>query len=151
MRVFCNTSGRHNRCADYNRSVPSNELQIYTWLDATLKELTRLITEVYPNTKVKGSVFNFAVCWPNPRMPGFIMKDIGQTIIGQKGPDDSLTLKQKQFVIGDYLDVSVSVARAPTSGGGSGMMDRRDARGADTRDPRDGRDNRSGRSYRDYR
>ena len=79
------------------------------------------------------------------------MKDIGQTIIGQKGPDDSLTLKQKQFVIGDYLDVSVSVARAPTSGGGSGMMDRRDARGADTRDPRDGRDNRSGRSYRDYR
>ncbi len=151
MRVFCNTNGRHNRNSDYNRGVPGNELQIYTWLDATLKELTRLITEVYPNTKVKGTVFSFAVCWPSPRLSVFTMKDIGRTVIGQKGPDDNMTLKQKQFVIGDYLDVAISIARASDNGGGSGAIDRRDARSGDTRDSRDSRDNRSGRSYRDYR
>ena len=163
LRVFCNTSGRHNQRHEYNRGVPGNELQIYTWLDATLKELTRLITEVYPNTKVKGSIFNFAVCWPNPRQPGFIMKDIGFTTIGTKGPDDNATLKQKQFVIGDYLDVAVQIGRQPAgsgTGGSGSLLDRdvrRDNRGGDmrdmrdTRDMRDMRDNRMARPYRDYR
>jgi histone deacetylase complex subunit SAP18 len=98
--------------SDYQRGVPSNELQIYTWMDATLKELTRLITEVYPNTKIKGTTFNFNVVWPGPRESRFFMKDIGQTTIGSKGPDDNATLQARKFVIGDYLDVAVSTPRA---------------------------------------
>lgn len=124
LRVFCNTSGRHYRPSDYNRTVPPNELQIYTWLDATLKEITRLITEVYPQTKAKGSTFSFAVVWPNPRAPGFRMKDIGTTTIGTKGPDDNSTLQSKKFFIGDYLDVAVDIARSQTSG--RDTHDRRD-------------------------
>ncbi|CAF0707682.1 unnamed protein product [Brachionus calyciflorus] len=131
LRVFCNTTGRHNKPNDYNRSTPSNELQIYTWLDATLKEITRLITEVYPNTKTKGTTFNFAVIWPNPRVPGFRMKEIGTTTIGTKGPDDNATLQSRKFVIGDYLDVAVDIARGPPS----------------SRDAHDRRDNRNTSSY----
>lgn len=33
--------------------TPSNELQIYTWLDASLKELTSLIKDVNPETRRK--------------------------------------------------------------------------------------------------
>jgi histone deacetylase complex subunit SAP18 len=35
-------------------STPSNELQIYTWMDASLKELTALIRDVNPDTRRKG-------------------------------------------------------------------------------------------------
>jgi len=111
LRVFCNLSGRHNQKAEYMRGLPSNELQIYTWLDASLKELTRLITEVYPDAKQKGSTFSFSVTWPNPHIRGYGMKEIGSTTIGTKGPDDSATLKSKNFVVGDYLDVAINVAR----------------------------------------
>lgn len=108
--------------------------------------MTRLITDVYPNTKTKGTTFSFAVVWPNPRQPGFRMKDIGTTTIGTKGPDDNATLQSKKFVIGDFLDVAVTIARnMPPS-------DRRDDRrgGPDRERDRD-RDGRRVRPYPDYR
>jgi histone deacetylase complex subunit SAP18 len=148
LRVFVSTSGHHNSRAEYSRGTPSNELQIYTWQDATLKELTKLITEVYPNTKTKGTQFEFAVVWPNPRTPGFNMKEIGSTTIGTKGPDDNSTLQSKKFVIGDYLDVSVSMARgaghSASSRGGDSRGAPRDVRGSE-------RDRGHRSSYRDHR
>ncbi|TKC44743.1 hypothetical protein EI555_008338 [Monodon monoceros] len=42
LRVFTTNYGRHHRMHEFSRgNVPSCELQIYTWMDATLKELTR--------------------------------------------------------------------------------------------------------------
>ena len=98
--------------------VPANELQIYTWMDATLKELTGLVREVTPFSTVRkvgkcrflqfvhllqvnpearrrGTFFDFAVVFPNRgRGEGsFSSRDIGTTVSGQKGPDDSKTLK----------------------------------------------------------
>ncbi len=32
-------------------STPENEIQIYTWMDASLKELTGLIKEVNPDAR----------------------------------------------------------------------------------------------------
>lgn len=38
LRVFCST-GRHHSANEFGHgNVPSNELQIYTWQDATLQE-----------------------------------------------------------------------------------------------------------------
>lgn len=148
LRVFCNLSGRHNSRSDFSRSMPGNELQIYTWLDATLKELTRLITEVYPNTKTKGTSFNFSLVWPNPRSPGFGMREIGATTIGSKGPDDNSTLQSKKFVIGDYLDVAISVPRSSAPYDRDRDRDRDSRR--DTKDVRGSNDRRD-RRYNDYR
>jgi len=130
--------------------MPGNELQIYTWLDATLKELTRLITEVYPTTKTKGTSFNFMVVWPNPRSPGFGMKEIGTTTIGSKGPDDNSTLQSKKFVIGDYLDVAINVARSQTTYNSRDNRDNRDSRDLKDNRNRDSNDSRRNRSYGDY-
>merc|ERR1712156_809195 len=81
-------SSRHNSLSDYNKGkVPTNELQIYTWKDATLKELTSLVREVNPDS-------------------------------GRKGVDDSKTLAQSGFVIGDYLDISIT----PPGSAARGMM-----------------------------
>ncbi|XP_017494597.1 PREDICTED: histone deacetylase complex subunit SAP18 isoform X2 [Rhagoletis zephyria] len=80
LRVFCST-GRHHSVSEYMYgNVPSNELQIYTWQDATLHELTSLVRDVNPDTRKKG----------------------------QKGADDTKTLAQAKFCIGDFLDISIT-------------------------------------------
>ena len=42
-------------------NTPSNELQMYTWLDATLKELEGLVKEVNPEARRRGTYFDFAL------------------------------------------------------------------------------------------
>ncbi|XP_078258564.1 histone deacetylase complex subunit SAP18 isoform X3 [Rhinoraja longicauda] len=72
LRVFTTNNGRHHRMDDFARgNVPSSELQIYTWMDATLKELTSLVKEVYPEARKKGTHFSFAIVYPDPKRPGY--------------------------------------------------------------------------------
>lgn len=108
LRVFCST-GRHNSAGDYLRgNVPQNELQIYTWMDATLRELTSLVKEVNPETRRKGTYFDFAIVAPEQRTPKYHMREVGVTCSGQKGSDDNKTLGQVKFQIGSYLDISIT-------------------------------------------
>merc|ERR1719411_2382617 len=100
-------------------NIPSNELQIYTWMDATLKELEGLVKEVNPEARRRGTYFDFALVYPDLRQnPRCQTRDVGTTISGQKGPDDTKTLQNCKFVIGDYIDIAVT---PPT-----GRMDRMD-------------------------
>ena len=80
--------------------VPTNELQIYTWKDASLKELTSLVREVNTESRRKGTFFDFALIYPSPSSRGnfqrqtnqfmdYISKEIGTTVSGRKGVDDS--------------------------------------------------------------
>merc|ERR1712025_60031 len=139
LRVFCANS-RHNNLADYNRGkVPPNELQIYTWMDASLKELTSLVREVNPESRKKGTYFDFAIISPsmdrraqfsnNGSVNHYQSRDIGTTVSGTKGMDDNKTLSQARFVIGDYIDIAIT----PPNPGGGGRSHRLDRIG----DPRD--------------
>ena len=87
-------------------------------LDATLKELTSLVKEVNVDARKKGTFFDFAIVYPDPRTPVYRMRDIGATCAGRKGMDDGVTLALKRFQIGDFLDISIS----PPRGGGGGPM-----------------------------
>lgn len=110
--MFCN-QGRHHRLDEYSRTaLPSNELQVYTWKDATLKELMSLVKEVNPDTRRRGTMFDFAIVFPDARRGGFIMKEIGSTVAGVKGTDDAITLESKKFQIGDFIDVAIQQPRA---------------------------------------
>lgn len=140
--------------------IPSNELQIYTWLDASLKELTSLVREVSsimptiimiihafsvlhqvnPDARRKGTFFDFAVIYPQGK--NFVTRDIGTTVSGQKGPDDSKTLKDCRFVIGDYIDIAITPPNA-------GFGGRRGGGGGGGRDDRRGRDD-NNRRFRPY-
>merc|ERR1739848_97928 len=106
LRAFCQV-GRHHRPDEFQRRTPSNELQIYTWKDATLKELMNLVKEVNPEARRKGTYFDFAIVHANLNRGGFMIRDIGTTCSGQKCPDDQSTLHSKRFEIGDYLDISI--------------------------------------------
>jgi len=112
LRVFC-ANGRHNPMNDYNRgNVPTNELQIYTWMDCTLRELTQLIKEVNPDARRRGTIYEFSVVYPDPRSNTYRLRDIGSTQSGIRGVDDNKTLHQCKFEIGDYIDVAISLPGA---------------------------------------
>lgn len=67
LRVFC-SAGRHNSKENFTRGdVPHNEckMQICTWKDATLRELTSLVKEVNPKTRHKDTYFDFAIVYPD--------------------------------------------------------------------------------------
>lgn len=40
-------------------------------MDATLKELTSLVKEVYPEARKKGTHFSFAIVYPEPRSKAY--------------------------------------------------------------------------------
>ncbi|XP_066169148.1 histone deacetylase complex subunit SAP18 isoform X2 [Sylvia atricapilla] len=80
LRVFTTNNGRHHRMDEFSRgNVPSSELQIYTWMDATLKELTSLVKEVYPEARKKGTHFNFAIVFTDLKRPGYSSEPTYQT------------------------------------------------------------------------
>ena len=60
-----------------------------------------------PEARRRGTFFDFAVVYPNTGNPNarqhYNYRDIGTTVSGQKGPDDSKALGQCRFTIGDYL------------------------------------------------
>lgn len=68
-------------------------------MDATLRELGNLVLEVNPDTRRRGTVFEFRLVYPELTKPIPRMKELGSITIGQKGFDDSKTLAQLGYVI----------------------------------------------------
>jgi len=122
LRVFC-AQFRHHDPREYrNGASPANELQIYTWMDATLKELTSLVKEVNPEARKKGTTFEFSIVFPDPRMATYKLRQIGTTQSGVKTPDDGISLGSKRFVIGDYIDIAITPPGRGSMGGSGGGM-----------------------------
>ncbi|CAG0917060.1 unnamed protein product [Notodromas monacha] len=115
LRLFYQI-GRHHAPHEYTQGkTPLNELQIYTWLDASLKELTSLITDVNPDARRRGTHFDFKLVCPGPN--GYRLVDVGNTCTGMRNPDDSRTLAQINFVIGDYMDICITPPNRVIRGG----------------------------------
>ncbi|PWA99917.1 Sin3 associated polypeptide p18 [Artemisia annua] len=97
LRVFTKVGGHHNQAEFAVRGKePKDEVQIYTWMDATLRELTDLVKEVAPEARRRDALLSFAFVgktfsYPNARRPD----------------DGSKALGSLSFEIGDYLDVAI--------------------------------------------
>ncbi|CAF1242388.1 unnamed protein product, partial [Didymodactylos carnosus] len=103
LRVFC-SNHRHHMSSEYEQgNTPENELQIYTWMDATLSELTSLIKEVNPDARRKGTQFSFSIVYPEEHYQRYRIQEIGVTEQGVKRSDDNIPLSAKRFTVGDYL------------------------------------------------
>lgn len=86
---------------------PRDEVQIYTWKDATLRELTDLVKEVAPEARRRNAKLSFALVYPD-RHGRFVLREVGKTFsFGNGRLDDSLALAELGFQIGDYLDVAI--------------------------------------------
>ncbi|KAK9875099.1 hypothetical protein WA026_005894 [Henosepilachna vigintioctopunctata] len=125
LRVFVSNTGHHSKLSDFNKgNTPQNELQIYTWKDATLHELTQLVKEVNPEARRKGTKFSFSFVYPDARAPVYRLREIGVTTTGVKGPDDLKTLNQARFSIGDFMDIAITAPDSWNSGRKGGYNNR---------------------------
>ncbi|GAB4861858.1 hypothetical protein Ancab_037114 [Ancistrocladus abbreviatus] len=109
LRVFTKLGSHHVRADFADRGKePKNEFQIYTWKDATLRELTDLVKEVTPEARRKDARLSFAVVYPNSKGQ-FTIKPVGETYSYGNGRllDDKKQLRELGFEIGDYLDVAI--------------------------------------------
>ncbi|KAG2290061.1 hypothetical protein Bca52824_049665 [Brassica carinata] len=103
-------TGGHHTKEDYavRGKEPKDEVQIYTWKDANLRELTDLVKEVSVAARRRDARLSFAFVYPD-KNGRFIVRQVGQTMSypNRKQPDDSKTLADLHFEIGDYLDVAI--------------------------------------------
>lgn len=107
MRVFPKPGG-HHRLQDFpsRGNEPKDEIQIYTWMDATLRELSDLIKEVQPLARNRMAKLSFAFVYPDRRGHN-VMRQVGQVHSTRPSEDDNKTLQSLNFQTGDYLDVAI--------------------------------------------
>ncbi|KAI3944371.1 hypothetical protein MKW98_006532 [Papaver atlanticum] len=111
LRVFTKVGGHHTK-EDFavRGKEPKKEVQIYTWKDATLRELTDLVKEVAPEARRRDAKLSFAFVYPD-KNGRFVVRQVGTTHSqGMGNPrrqDDHKALSDLSFQIGDYLDVAI--------------------------------------------
>lgn len=109
LRVFPKKGG-HHKLDEYAKrgSEPDSELQIYTWPDATLRELTELIKDVRKDACHRQVRLSFSFVYPDKRGQN-VMKEVGVVWAepSRRGPDDAKQLHQLSFQTGDFLDVAI--------------------------------------------
>ncbi|KAG6786713.1 histone deacetylase complex subunit SAP18 [Populus alba] len=108
LRVFTKIGDHHNN-EDFavRGKEPKDEVQIYTWKDATLRELTDLVKEVTPAARRRDARLSFAFVYPD-KNGRFVVREVGKTNSHRNGKlDDNKALAQLGFQIGDYLDVAI--------------------------------------------
>lgn len=109
LRVFTKVGGHHvNEEFSERGKEPKDEVQIYTWKDATLRELTDLVKEVALPARRRNARLSFAFVYPD-KNGRFVVKQVGTTFsYGHgRGGDDAKSLADLGFQIGDYLSVSI--------------------------------------------
>ncbi|KAJ1439412.1 histone deacetylase complex subunit SAP18 [Ochromonadaceae sp. CCMP2298] len=85
--------------------LPKAEVQIYTWLDASLKELSELLKDAIPGAADPGAILIIMTVGIDQR-GSLAMKNIGRVTNGVDGADDAKTLGS-YICIGDYIDIAV--------------------------------------------
>lgn len=105
LRVFPQFGGHHG-LGQYGAELPPNELVVYTWPDATLRELTELIKSAQPAARRQNVRLEFALVYPDARGRN-TMRPVGVVNTSRVGPDDLKTLKKLSFQTGDYMDVAI--------------------------------------------
>ncbi|CAA2969110.1 Hypothetical predicted protein [Olea europaea subsp. europaea] len=110
LRVFTKVGGHHTDGEFAVRGKePKDEVQIYTWMDATLRELTDLVKEVAPEARRRDAILSFAFVYPDKR-GRFVVREVGRTFSypnGRRPDSGSKSLSELCFQIGDYLDVAI--------------------------------------------
>ncbi|KAI9318450.1 Sin3 associated polypeptide p18-domain-containing protein [Dichotomocladium elegans] len=117
LRIFTRVGGHHAPSEFTVRSVPTNdELQLYTWKNATLEELALLIQEVVPEARHPDARISFRLVYLDSQRATYQVKDLGRVVNIKPTNDRAKTLDDCRFFIGDYLDVAVYVGPPRHSG-----------------------------------
>ena len=114
LRIFVKSNG-HHRIEDFSpreRVPAADEIQVHTWKDATLREITNLVKEVRPEARGRYAILKYSLVYPN-RHGENVMKRLGSVKSLYTGPDDDTTLDSLGLHIGDYLDIALYTEEKP--------------------------------------
>jgi histone deacetylase complex subunit SAP18 len=105
LRIFIK-KGQHHALQEFSRKGSGEGIvTMYTWHDATLREITDLLLDVEPETRGSKTRLSFAFVYPD-RKGRNILKEVGAVFTNKPGPDDNKTLHHLQFQTGDILSVA---------------------------------------------
>ncbi|KAI8069218.1 Sin3 associated polypeptide p18-domain-containing protein [Gongronella butleri] len=141
LKIYVQFNG-HNSPAKYTKGkTPSQdyELQMYTWKDATLRELTQLIQEGVPEARESDAHLAFRLMYLNTKNGNTEHREL-EVIHGTNASNnEDQSLEKIGFITGDYLDVAIwdgpprptrePERPRPAQGGGGGGGRDRDRRG----------------------
>lgn len=129
--TYTNTTYRITRPEDFVGSRPPQHLQIWTWTDCTLRELTKLLMRSLPTLGPEsvethiGARCSYRLVYADSRSrddgPHYILKEMGKVIVGADIPDQNgahdeedmatddsdVTLKDCRFIPGDHVCVAI--------------------------------------------
>ncbi|KAI8646367.1 Sin3 associated polypeptide p18-domain-containing protein [Parasitella parasitica] len=109
LRIF-HRNGGHNLNNQYTvDSVPSEELSIYTWKNATLEEIAQLIEQIIPEARDPDARLAFRLVYLDSERARYSGRDIGRVVPANPTDDHTKTLEDCKFFIGDYLDVAIFI------------------------------------------
>ncbi|KAK9388166.1 Sin3 associated polypeptide p18-domain-containing protein [Lipomyces mesembrius] len=103
----------------------SEELQVYTWFNGTLKEVLAVFSSVVSEASSSRCTFRHVFQDPKNNLPSLMFKDIAvymprgskdgswTDMEGNALDESSFTLYDFQFRIGDYIDVNITSPDAP--------------------------------------
>uniref|UniRef100_K3WSX0 Histone deacetylase complex subunit SAP18 n=1 Tax=Globisporangium ultimum (strain ATCC 200006 / CBS 805.95 / DAOM BR144) TaxID=431595 RepID=K3WSX0_GLOUD len=108
LRVFCSTGGPHRK-EDFEKldeNPIEDELHIYTWPDATLREIADLVQDSNSDARRSSARMGFSIV-SQIRDGRIVMRKVGWVNSNRrKTGDEDKTLAALRFEPGDYLDVA---------------------------------------------
>jgi len=112
IRVFVR-EGQHltNEAYADPFKLPSSQIHVHTWMDATLEELCDLVASVRDEVrKAKRCIISFALVYPD-RKGKMVVKPVAQVEypdhFSQEKDMRRKSLSELKFEIGDFLDVAI--------------------------------------------
>lgn len=174
LRVF-SSHGNFHRLDEFDSDrQPRDELNIYSWKDATLGELTSLLAKELVGDSQRDLIsykFSYRLVFGDANHGRYQIRDLGTIQLHDKSSEAQKSLDDIRFVIGDWIDIAILkpgdrlydarssnrsnyCIQAGRGGGGVGQGSRssyRDRHTTDTYRPYDRRERNSIRSPVDNR
>lgn len=94
----------HHTAADFGKDFPTPEIYVYSWIDATLRELSYTIIRSAKLNDVKSLSFMLVI--PNLNAGGWILKPLGEVDLTEIDMIETTTLEGYEYRPGYMLDVS---------------------------------------------
>jgi hypothetical protein len=94
----------HHSITDFVKTLPSPELYLYTWRDATLRELAHAIVRSAKLPDVQNVSFN--MIFPEVKLGGWSVSQLGVVDLRATMGEEKATLESYGFLPGYFLDVA---------------------------------------------
>ncbi|KAK6346407.1 hypothetical protein TWF730_010733 [Orbilia blumenaviensis] len=130
LKVFYKVNSFHRLDDFRSTSQPSSFVEVYTWKDCSLAELTTLLLSALPSLASGATKCSFRLIYADTKAGRYTSQELGNVPLPLTGSSangasggagsDKLSLDEARFVVGDWIDVAVTTGSTSSAGGRSG-------------------------------